>query len=169
MKGKREPEPFKPMKSSICCIFIALLLGAGVPRSMADITANGNWTLVADASQLVSGAGSDLKPQYESATGTTTINVTNIPAGNSWRVVVHLADNTWNPALKLYIRRTSDGNGSGTITGGGAYVEVTGADTEIFCGTSTRCGIAIQTQLTGVSRNIMPNTYNTGLVFTIIP
>lgn len=147
---------------------LGLLLSLAITAPGADVSSIGNWTETIDANDLVAGAGSNVTSQYESITGSTTLDITNT-AGGSWRIVARRSNGTWHGSFTLSLQRTSDGSGSGSIQGGASYVQLSTLDTEIFTGTGDRSGIAIQVKLTGMSTNVSPNTYSSGVIFTITP
>jgi len=143
---------------------VAALLLCGIAQG-ADITTLGSWTETITAANLVAGAGSDLQSSYESTSGTTTVSVHG-PPGN-WTVLARRGAGSWHSNVTLYIKRTSDGVGTGTISGGEAYVELTGSDTAIFTCTNQRISVAMQYKLTGVSCDITPSTYSAPIIFTV--
>jgi hypothetical protein len=145
---------------------LGLLLSLAIAAPGADVSSVGNWTETIDANDLIAGAGSNVTSQYESVTGSTTHDIVNT-AGGSWRIVARRADSTWHGNLILFVRRTSDGSGPGSILGGTSYVQLSALDTEIFTGTGDRSIIAVQFKLTGMSKDISPNTYSSGIIFTI--
>jgi hypothetical protein len=130
-----------------------------------DITAAGGWSETIDAGNLQSGAGSDLVDTYNSGAGATVVSVT---YATSWRVDVRRTDGTWHTDFSLYTQRTSDGTGAGTISGGTAYIEITGVDTEFFSGTQDRSDVGTGYELTGMSVNAAPASYNTTVTLTIV-
>jgi len=138
----------------------------GTSLAAGDITATGGWTEVIDAGDLVSGAGSDLQSVYESATDATILDVT--PAFDFYDVYVRRSDTNWSGDFSLYIKRTGDGTGAGSISFGASYKEVTTVDTKFFSGYMSRTGIPIQYKLSGMSVNIAPDSYSTTIIFTIV-
>lgn len=149
-------------------VFLILLLFALTEVEAIDISAAGGWSETIDENDLQSGAGSDLTDIYESVTGATTASISNC-AGDSdnWRVDVRRSDGNWHGDYVLYVQRTSEGTGTGSISGGDAYIEVTTTDIEFFSGAGNRDNIELQYKLTGMSINASPNTYNTTIIFTI--
>ena len=133
----------------------------------ADVSSSGNWTDMIDASDLVAGAGSNLASQYESSSGTTTLSIANT-AGATWRILARRSDGTWHGNLVLFVRRTSDGSGSGAVVGGSSYIKLSTLDTEMFSGSGDRGSIAVQYKLTGMSKNVSPNLYSSGIIFTLL-
>ena len=131
--------------------------------SAADVTTIGSWTESVTAANLASGAGSDLAP-LESVSGTTILNLTS--TAGTWHLKARLGPGQWNSNLTIWVKRVSDGSGSGTISGGSAYVQLAAADTEIFGGLSDRNNIALQFKLTGLTRRVTPSTYNSSIIFT---
>lgn len=152
----------KPSVVRATALWLSLVFGA----RGADVSSIGNWTETIDRNDLVAGAGSNLNSQYESISGTTTIDIANT-GGGSWRILVRRSDGTWHGNLTLYIRRSSDGSGAGSILGGGAYVQISTLDTELFTGSGDRTNVALQFKLTGMSKDISPNTYSSGIIFTV--
>lgn len=144
--------------------FLSWCLVVGAPEA-ADIVSTGDWTEMIDASDLTAGAGSDLISQYTSATSSTTLTISNT-SGSSWRVLARRSDTIWNNGFTLWAKRTSDGAGSGSISGGTVYVELTTLDVEICSGTGDRSNIGLQFKLTGMSKDVSPNTYNSTVIFT---
>lgn len=145
---------------------IGLLLTLAIAAPGADISSLGNWTETIDAADLIAGAGSDVTSEYESISGSTTLDIMNT-AGSSWRILVRRSDGTWHGNLTLFVRRTSDGSGSGAILGGASYMQLSTLDAELFTGTGDRSSIAVQYKLTGMSKDISPDIYNSGIIFTV--
>ena len=77
-------------------------------------------------------------------------------------------DSNGHVLMKLWIQRTGDRSGKGTISGGTTYQEVTATDQEFFNGTKDRTNIPVQLQLRGVSVQKPPDTYMTTVWFTVI-
>lgn len=149
----------------ICCSLI-VFLGLAATAAAADLTSSGDWTETVDSSDLVAGAGTDLVGQYQSVEGNTTLNVATTAGGN-WRITARRADNTWHNQFTLWIKRSSDGAGSGTIIGGSTFIEVTGLDTELCSGQADRSNVGLQFKLTGMSVGVSPALYSTGIIFTV--
>lgn len=143
----------------------ALLMYSGGLCWAISIIATGNWSETIDSSDLATGAGSDLISTYESASNAVVIDIS-ITAGN-WAVDVKKLDTTWHNNLHLYIKRTSDGSGPGTISGGATYQELTDANLSFFSGSNDRSNINIQLKLTGVTITVPPNVYNTTVYYTV--
>jgi hypothetical protein len=135
-----------------------------------DLSATGGWYETVNESDLISGAGSNLLDTYESTTEATNITISDCTDdSDNWRVDVRRADEVgWPGGFALYIQRTSDGAGNGSISGGLSYIEITSTDTPFFSGSGDRSNINIRYQLTGMSINISPNNYNTTIIFTVV-
>ena len=101
-----------------------------------DIAATGGWSETVDQLDLVSGAGSQLVDTYESVTDATDIDITNtVDKRDDWRVDVRRVDGGgWHADYTLYAKRTSNGVGPGSASGGLSYMEITTTDTELFSG-----------------------------------
>ena len=134
-----------------------------------DISATGGWIETIDASDLISGAGSDLIDAYESISDATSIDISNTANKNdNWRVDVRRSDGTWHGDFTIYARRTSDGNGQGSVSGGLSYTVITTTDTQFFSGAGNLANIDVQYQLTGMSVSVSPTIYSTSVVFTVV-
>ena len=151
------------MKSILCKALLVLVLsGAG---HSADLTSSGDWVLGVNATNLVARAGSDLQAKFESASGVTTLTISN--ATGAWSLRARRSGGQWNGAVAMQVKRTSDGSGSGSNTGGNAYVDVSGTDSEIFSGSGNRSGISLQFKLTGLTTKVAPATYLSSVIFTV--
>jgi hypothetical protein len=134
-----------------------------------DISASGGWTETIDEADLVSGAGSDLIDTYQSITNATTANISNCADdSDNWEIDVRRVDGTWDGDFTLYVKRTSDGEGSGSISGGISYIEITTTDTQFFTGAGNRNNVDLQYELTGMSISASPENYSTIVVFTVV-
>ena len=144
---------------SLAALVTALLAASTVT---AEISGSGDWYAVFNASDLASGAGSDLRSETVSASGVTILTVTTI---GMWRVSARRSAQNWPAGAVLWVRRSSNGSGTGTIEGGDAYVPVGESEIDLFSGSDARSGIAIQFKLTGVSTKLTPGTYASLLTF----
>ena len=151
--------------------FLVLLLLLVTTAESIDIAATGGWSETVDQLDLVSGAGSQQFDTYESATNATVIDITNtIDKKDAWRVDVRRVDGGgWHGDYTLYLKRTSDGNGQGSIISGGlSYIEITTTDSEFFSGEGALWNVDTQYQLTGMSISVLPASYSTTIIFTVI-
>ena len=146
-------------------IFVSITIWEKIQAAIS-ITVTGSWTQTIDASDLQAGAGSDLIDTYESASDAVSIDISQ--TGGDWRVDVKKVDTNWHSNFQLSVRRTSSGTGSGTISGGTSYQEVTDTDQSFFNGTKSRDGINVQLKLSGVSVQIPPDTYSTTVYYTVV-
>jgi hypothetical protein len=151
------------MKTSLRNLLLVLSC-VGV-ASAADLSSTGDWTENVNASHLTAGAGSNLPAAFQSVSGTTVLSIANAP-GN-WRVKARRGSGNWNGNLILWVKRTSDGSGSGTISGGDTFVELGATDAEIFSGTEARGNISLQYKLTGLTSGVAPDAYTSSIIFTI--
>jgi hypothetical protein len=135
-----------------------------------DLSTTGGWTETVNEFDLVSGAGSDLIDTYESATDATSMTISSCTGDtDNWQLLVRRIDDAgWHGDFTLYAKRTSGGEGTGSISGGSAYIEITTTDTQLFSGAGDRSNISIQYKLTGMSINVLPNTYSETITFTVV-
>lgn len=157
-----------PLLSLMRSVFrsAVLAIGLAVAANAADIVSSGDWYETITAANLSAGAGSDLVAQIESVSGVTTLTISNAPG--AWSLVARRSSTTWHADLAVSVKRVSDGSGSGSIAGGAAYVELTGSDIEIFTGTEDRSDISLQLKLTGLSKDVAPDTYASSIIFTVL-
>lgn len=130
-----------------------------------SITVTGSWSETIDESDLQGGAGSDLIDTYESAANAGIIDIS--ATIGDWGLDVKKVDTNWHGDFHLYAKRTSDGTGSGSISGGDTYQEVTNTDASFFSGNDDRSNVDIQLQLTGVSIQVPPDIYTTTVYYTV--
>jgi hypothetical protein len=144
---------------------MAVLLLFTVETVAIQIVVTGSWTRTIDAADLQGLAGSDLNPFYESATNQIGIDIRQTQT--NWRVDIKKVDTNWHGNFHLFVRRTSNGNGSGNISGGTTYQEVTDADLAFFSGSLTRNFIDVQLRLEGVSVQVPQDSYATTVYYTV--
>lgn len=68
----------------------------------------------------------------------------------------------------LFVKRTSDGTGGGTISGGTTYQQITDTDQSFFTGTGGKKAVTIEFKLDNVSVQIPFGTYTTSVIYTIV-
>lgn len=148
---------------------MAFLILSGPSASAVDIYAAGGWTFVIDSSYLVGGAGSDLMKSFESKLDATVINITSTGgSGDAWQVQVRKSGVSKLHGVTLYVKRTGDGSGSGTVSGGSSYVAVETSDTDFFEGSGDRMGITVQYKVSDISINVPPGNYSATIIFTVV-
>lgn len=148
---------------AVFCVLFVLL---AIETHAIQIIVSGSWTRTIDSSDLQGPAGSDLNSVYESASDQISIEIRQ--TSTTWRVDVKKTDTNWHGDFRLYVRRTSNGSGSGSISGGTTYLEVTDTDQAFFNGSSTRNFIEVQLKLEGVSVQVPQDNYSTTLYYTIV-
>ncbi|MDO9265249.1 MAG: hypothetical protein Q7U02_14865 [Desulfosalsimonadaceae bacterium] len=154
------------MKILFWTAFLGLLFPAGTEA--IDLSASGGLMRIVNASHLVAGAGSNLHTTFDDSAATSLSIVDTSGSSDHWRIDVRRSDATWHNALGLYVKRISDGSGSGTVTGGLSHVEISGTEVEFFSGEGDRTGLFLSYELTGMSVAVSPNTYSTTVIFTIV-
>lgn len=156
------------MKVFLLILLSTLILISGVWAAIG-ITVSGSWTLTIDATDLQSGAGSDLNNLYESATKAVSIDISGVGGKDTWRVDVKKTDTNWHSNFQLFVKRTSNGSGkSANISGGTTYQEVTDTDQSFFSGSGKKRNIRIQLKLVGVSVQIPQDIYTTTVTYTVV-
>jgi hypothetical protein len=105
-------------------------------------TQGGRWTIDLDDTSLSGGAGTDFASPVESAADLVDVDVSN--PQNAWRIDIRRTDSVWHANLRIYARRTTDGTGSGTVSGGTTYQEITTVDQPFITGTLGRSNMKVQ-------------------------
>ena len=141
-------------------IFLAAAEAAG-----AEVSASGNWSEIVTAANLSHGAGTNIQSSLESTTGLNVLTIANV--SGRWRLKARRSPGRWDSHLSIWVKRTSDGAGSGTIAGGSNYVELGANDVELFCGSGARGSISLQYRLTGLTTAVPPNSYTSSIIFTV--
>jgi len=157
------------VRNRFILVFLLCFMFLNYPAQALDISVSGSWSWTINANDLISGAGSNLKSSYESDSNAVSINISGATSDtDKWRVDVSKIDTYWPSNFTLYIKRTSDGVGSGSISGGTSYQGITGGDQSFFSGSGTRSGITAQLKLSGMSLQIPPDTYTTTIYYTVV-
>jgi hypothetical protein len=165
--------PTKPgegtRRADVRRVLLRLVLVAAAAGSLGaiSITVSGSWSVVINASNLTGGPGTDLIPTLESPLNGTALSVSQA-SGLNWQVTVRKIDGTWPAALTLSAKRTSNGTGSGSISGGTTYQSLTSIDKTFFTGRGNRSTVYLRFQLSGLSVNIPPAAYTTTIVYTVV-
>lgn len=155
-------------RKAIFLVCLIVFISVMTVTHALDLLVTGSWSLSIDSTDLVSGAGSNLTAQYESATDQVTVDIFNSAGGgDTWRVDISKSDISWNGSLLVYCKRTSSGSG-GSVAGGTTYLEVTDIDQQFFTGSDNVAGIGFQYKLDNVSVSIPPAVYSTSIVFTVV-
>lgn len=156
-------------KNSLYLSAIFLILILPTLASASDITSTGDWTgLIINSGNLSAGIGSPLTATYESTATQITLDIANT-LGNPYDVLIRRSDINWHTAVILSARRTDDGIGPGTVSGGLAYQAIDTVDAVFFSGTDDNSTIHVQLQLTDVTVQVPPDTYSTTITFTVTP
>ena len=158
----------KKIVKSLALMLLSLLIFICVEGQAQDITVTGAWSETIDAMDLLSGAGSDIAP-IDSGTSQLTIDLA-ISTSNSWNVSIIRNNTNWHSNLILSAKRTSDGTGLGTISGGTSWQEVTNSSAGFFGGVGepgNRTGISVQLKLQS-SITVPQGNYSSTITFYFV-
>lgn len=146
------------------------ILGIQLPCGAVSVNvSSGNWSLLVDDSDLQGGAGSNMKPSYESTGSPSYVTVYGTSGlSDNWRIDVKRIDSVWDPNLTLSVKRTTDGTGLGPIAGGDSYMQIGPTDSAFFSGSGDRNNIPLEMELGGMSLQVPPSTYSTTIVYTVV-
>jgi hypothetical protein len=143
---------------------ILLTIPICIPAENPKISASGSWFLSIDQSNLISGGGSNLQSTYQSPPDATLIDI-KADKKSSWAVYVRRIQLPNN--LTIYVRRTSDGRGKGSIEGGENFIPLGEGYTMLFRGREERKDITIQYRIRGVSISISPGLRDLQIIYTV--
>jgi hypothetical protein len=152
---------FKKFVLVLCLFLIPCFLWG-----QAEVTVTGNWQETIDGIDLQGEGGSPLKSIYTSAVDEISIDIQGRRV-NDWIVYVKRIDNTWNRDFRLKIRRTSDGTGSGSISGGTSYFNISKKDKQFFTGNKKRWNIDAQLKLKLRADVVDGGMYDTTVIYTV--
>lgn len=154
-------------------IFLLFFVSFCIRAQTTTLTVTGqdfNVTSLSSAS-LITKAGKNYETTAleSSITNQTSIKVS---ALLGWTISVRQTTTaSWDPALKISVRRTGDGTGSAIIGGGTAYQLITSTATSFFSGllnlTSNRDAIPIQYKIEGFSVLLPVKQYSTTIQYTV--
>ena len=115
--------------------------------------------------------GEDFAAGFESAANEYRISVGNANPAVDWRITVRRQDTTWHTGLTVEARRTGDGGGPGTVTGGtiGVYQTIGTTDAMLMEGRRNKNNIPIQLRAGGAfaSAGVPAGSYVTTVIYTI--
>lgn len=141
-----------------------------------NIIVHRRWKLDVPGSDIID-AGLDYPSRYTSDKGKVRIDITNKKwnerIGYQWSVDVRKSDFFWDDRIKIFARRTRDGQPylyaslPHNINGGEVFQEVTDFDQYFFQGLRGFNDIRVQYKLEGVSVLIPAERYNTVIIYTI--
>lgn len=156
------PNPFHTL------LMVALVsLMANEVKCQLSITATGSWSKTLTSAD-VPDAGTDITGTHTSASNQVLIDVEWPQKSNyRYRVTVRKSDVSWNASLLLYVKRTGNGTGQRTISGGTSYILLSSTNQTFFTGNRDRFNVPIQFQITGVSVLIPAQTYSTTVIYTV--
>jgi len=131
------------------------------------LTITGSWSFTLSSGNLQGGAGSEFTTEYESASNQVLLKVGGA-GGNTWRVDVQRVDTSWPSTVTLYVRRTGNGTGKGTIYDGTTYHLVTTTTTTWMTGAGDRDQVPLQEKVGSLSVSIGQATFTTAIRYTLV-
>ena len=137
------------------------------PLQLRISQANQSWDVAVGPADILGGDGGDFADEFESASDEKQLDVKN-PVAN-WRIDVSRSSASWHTNIHLYIRRTSDGTGTGTISIGTTYQEITTTNTSFFDGTGQRDNVDLQFKVGGAfaAAGVPAGSYVTTITYTV--
>ncbi len=147
--------------NELICIF--LFSAPALLAQQTIIRVTGSWTL-SIPSTIVTEAGADMQNTFTSNPDQFEID---IKAKDWWQVEIRLDDNNLPQPIELWVRRTGNGQGGGTINGGTEFQQLSQTYQLFFTGSKNRRNIPIQFEFRNVSVTVNSGTYTTTIVYTL--
>ena len=144
------------IKPDIFVFIIFILIITTKVCSGANISADGGCSFNFDASNLLSGAGSNFAGSPESTPDQIDLTIANT-GGAGWRISAQKIDALWNNNLLLWIRRNDIS---------ADYQQIDNINRTVFTGTGDNI-LPLQFKLSGISVSVPPGVYNTTVSYTI--
>jgi hypothetical protein len=133
------------------------------------IAAAGGYAESVSSSSLSAGPGSDIISHFDSPSGATVVDVTGcVDGADAWRVDVRLQRGSFDAGTRVLLKRTSDGAGAGSISGGTDFIEAVETDTEFFSGTGDRTNVCVQYRLEGLSVGSSQGPHSADVLITVV-
>ena len=157
------------MKTFALICIAALLSCAAKAQLTASMSITGTTWSVNPLSSTITNAGRNYTHSESSGTGQTLISA-NALVG--WQVSVQLSVTSgWDPSLKLYVKRTGNGNGGAVITDGTTDILLTNVPQKFFSGLLgigfARTNVPVQYRIDGLSVLLPVKTYTATVLYTI--
>ena len=143
---------------------LTLLLGTSVHA--AGVTLSGNWFELIGTDDLVMGAGTDFRSTIETGAAGAILGITNTQ-GAPWTLWVRHDASTLPVAVYIAVRRTANGTGPGSISGGNDFLVVRDYEQILFQGVGDRTGIDLQLRLAGISISQGPGLHGCNLIYRL--
>jgi hypothetical protein len=166
--GEQGGDDMSAKRLLLLAILVGIATGVAFTQPLRlRLNNNADWDLTFDVTDLTGAAGSDFASDIESADGHQQIRIQN--ASGNWEITVSRADTVWHSGIQIYVKRTSDGTGGTTISGGTTYQEITTTDRLFFSGSGNPRDINLRFQTNGAfaSQGVPVNTYSTTVTYTI--
>ena len=143
-------QPFHHSRLCWVCLTVLLTMALAARVEAADVAIIGNWYEQIGPDDLILGAGSDFRSTFETGATGATLGIANTQ-GAPWTLWVKRDTSCWPAAVSLAVRRTSDGTGAGSVSGGTDYLIIQDYEQSLFQGVGDRSGIGLQLRLVGIS------------------
>lgn len=150
-------------------LLVALVSVVPLRAHALDVLVTGSWSETIGAGDLATGAGSDLVGTVSSGAGQIWVDVASTSgASDAWRIDIRRTNAGWASGVRLWGRRTSDGTGPGSVTGGESWQEITVLDTASFSGQGDRTDIGLELQVSGLTVELPSEIRSTTVTYTVV-
>lgn len=133
----------------------------------ADISTVGSWNSFLGPEDLQLGAGSSPVTGIESCPDQILISIT-APGGDPWKIEARLLFSTLPTGIRVLVRRSGRGSGTGEILGGTFFQAVEEEGIFLCGGEGERIEIPIQLRLEGLSVLHSPGSFSIDLNWRVI-
>lgn len=131
-----------------------------------NLRLSGAWKVSHNNFQIE--AGDDIPGTIRSDADQISLSVNGNVNKSNWVIRVHMEEyNTWNNNLELWVRRTGNGVGSGSVYGGNTFQRIARMETDFFSGQRVVNNIDVQYELRGATVLIPASNYQATIFYTL--
>jgi len=146
---------------NIVFIILTLFFFQSVYAQSISITGQWNYTI---PTTDITEAGKDFSGTYTSSVNQVFLDI-NHP--HIWKISVKINNIDWDDNLRVYVRRTGNGWGSGRISGTQNYKQTNNKGSTLINGNNLRYDVPLQYQIRNVSVTIPAHNYIAEIVYTL--
>ena len=154
---------------AMAALLAATQLLPSVTARAARISVMGDCVAVPDPRCMLEACRRGQGLTYMTSDGGVTLSIVGAATNaSSWRIDVRRESARWPSGVRLWVRRSGAGMGSGRIRGGETFQEVTPTSTFLCSGSGDRLNVPLQIKVTGLSFQTPVGTYTAALAYTLI-
>ncbi|MBI1305013.1 MAG: hypothetical protein GC181_00195 [Bacteroidetes bacterium] len=129
-----------------------------------EIRIQGSVSFSFDQIRIEPGGDFDLEAE---STDKVNLDIKKLTKNAYWTVMVSKNDVNWDSQVKIYVRRTSSGDGKGFANGGWNYILINNLNSTFLTGYEKLNNIDLQYKVEGMDVSMEAGTYYTDIVYTL--